>query len=283
MKVAIIGYGFVGKAIDNGFNDDVEIFKVDPKLNTSLGDLEKFLPEVIFVCLPTPMNKDGSQDLSIVTETIKILKSMKLSSLIVIKSTIHPGNLNQLIKTTPKFVYNPEFLREKHANDDFIKSKLIIFGGSNEMTSQLADLYSKHTKCTTKDYIFTDFITASLMKYTINTFLATKVIFFNEIFQLFNATNTEEKWENFVHFLSKDQRLGNSHMMVPGHDGRLGFGGACFPKDSSAILEYANSLGVPLETIRNTIKINNSIRAKYNSPTDREEDQNIQYNDFDKE
>ena len=76
MKIGIIGYGFVGKALAEGLTDDVEIYKVDPKLNTSLIDLKEFRPNVIFICLPTPMNEDGSQDISILKNTL--LESKKL-------------------------------------------------------------------------------------------------------------------------------------------------------------------------------------------------------------
>ena len=95
---------------------------------------------------------------------------------------------------------------------------------------------------------------ASLVKYTINSFLATKVIFFNEIFNLFNQINSNESWDIFTSIISKDERIGDSHMMVPGHDGRFGFGGACFPKDTSALISYADSLDVDLSLIKDAIK-----------------------------
>ena len=135
----------------------------------------------------------------------------------------------------------------------------------------------KHTKCLCKDYVLTDAVSASLIKYTINSFLATKVVFFNEMFDLFNKMQVGENWENFISFISKDDRIGDSHMMVPGHDGRMGFGGACFPKDTSAIIKYANSLGVDLRILESVIKKNNEIRSTYEKQTDREEEQNINF------
>ena len=104
---------------------------------------------------------------------------------------------------------------------------MIVFGGDAESTSKLSEIYSQNFKCETQDYVFTDLETASLIKYSINTFLATKVIFFNELKNLFNTINNADSWENFTNALSKDKRIGNSHMDVPGHDSRLGFGGAC--------------------------------------------------------
>ena len=175
---------------------------------------------------------------------------------------------------------NPEFLREKSANDDFTNSKLIIFGGDRSNSEFLASFYDKHTKCKCKDYIFTDAESASLVKYTINSFLATKVIFFNEIFNLFNQINSNESWDNFTSIISKDERIGDSHMMVPGHDGRFGFGGACFPKDTSALISYADSLDVDLSLIKDAIKQNNKIRSTYKKQTEREKEQNISFKDY---
>jgi len=278
MKIGIIGYGFVGKALFEAFHDSVETFIVDLKLNTTIENLFEFGPDATFICLPTPMKDDGSQDIAVVEETFFKIKDLNLPGLIILKSTVHPGNINILEKVLPNFVYNPEFLREKHASDDFINSKLIVFGGEKDCTNKLSKIYSKYTKCKCNDYIFTDIASASLIKYTINTFLATKVIFFNEMHDLFNATNTNESWDNFINYLSKDFRIGNSHMMVPGHDGRYGFGGACLPKDAAAILRYAKSLNVELTLIKNAINTNNQIRAKYNKETYREDEQNIKYN-----
>ena len=283
MKIGIIGYGFVGKALAEALTNDVQVCKIDPKLDTSIDDLKNFKPEVIFICLPTPMLDNGIQDISIVKNTILELNKFITDEIIVVKSTVHPGNINEIKLICPRFVYNPEFLREKHAKEDFINSDLIVFGGDQEFADSLANIYSNHTKCINKEYIFTDVTSASLIKYTINSFLATKVIFFNEINSIFKLADSNESWEDFTKILSKDSRIGNSHMLVPGHDGRLGFGGACFPKDINALLKYAESNDLELSLIKNVIKTNNKIRASYNNKTDRENEQNINYNYLEEE
>ena len=283
MKIGIIGYGFVGKALDNALHESVDVIKVDPKLNSTIEDLKEFSPYATFVCLPTPMKDDGSQDISTVEEVFLKIKELNIPGLIILKSTVHPGNITKLEKILYDFVYNPEFLREKHASEDFINSNLIVFGGKKEPTKLLSKLYKKYTKCINHDYVFTDIISASLIKYTINSFLATKVIFFNEINSLFSASETNESWENFINFIARDKRIGNSHMAVPGHDGRFGFGGACLPKDSSAIIKYAKNLNIELGLIKNAINTNNHIRAKYNSMTNREDEQNIKYKNIEEE
>ncbi len=277
MKVGIIGYGFVGKSIANGFKPNVEVYKVDPKLSTDISDLKIFNPDVIFICVPTPMNNDSTQDISAVMQTIKDIKKYNFKSLIVLKSTVLPNYLEDIKSYIPNIVFNPEFLREKFAKQDFINANLIVFGGEKTYCQQLAKIYSKYTKCKNKEYIFTDLIAASLIKYTINSFLATKVTFFNELNSLFNETGTKSSWKEFVNAITKDPRIGNSHMSVPGNDGRFGYGGACFPKDTYALLEYSKNLDSHLELLKSSIMINNKIRASYNNETERELEQNINF------
>ena len=238
MKVGIVGYGFVGKALENGIDDSVSILNIDPKLKNSIKDLVDFQPNIIFICVPTPLCEDLSLDASIVHSVIDEILEHTIDSLIVLKSTILPNHLEKISKRVKRFIYNPEFLREKHANEDFLNSNLIVFGGEPKNINEIRDFYNKKTKCICKSYVETDLISASLLKYTINSFLATKVSFFNELKNVFVKVGTKDTWENFIKYLQKDSRLGDSHMSVPGHDGKEGFGGACLPKDSLALLNF---------------------------------------------
>jgi len=276
MRVGIIGCGFVGKALSNGLKDSVSKLEIDPKLNTFTKDLVSFDPDIIFVCLPTPLKEDLSLDSSIVDKVIEELIDLQIDSLIVLKSTILPNNLKEISKRIKKFIYNPEFLREKHANEDFVNSELIVFGGSSEDIEIVMDFYINHTKCKSNDFIQTDLITASLIKYTINTFLATKVSFFNEISKVFIESGAGDSWNNFISYLQKDVRMGNSHMSVPGHDGKEGFGGACLPKDSFALLKYVKENNLDFKVLESVLNVNNSIRGKYNDDP-REIEQRITY------
>ena len=280
MKVAIIGYGFVGKALHNGLKSNVETYLVDPKLNTHVSELNSFLPEIIFISVPTPMNDDGSQKISILEDVIIEIKKLSISSLIVLKSTVVPKYFCDLEKSIPNLIYNPEFLREKSANEDFLSSELIIFGGQRNSTDYLADFYKNYTNCKNTEYQHTDLISASLIKYSINTFLAAKVTFFNELFKVFNESGSQDSWTNIINIISKDKRIGQSHMEVPGHDGKLGFGGPCFPKDCNALYLYSNELNEPMGLLHQVIETNNNIRSSYNSLTEREKEQNINYKDL---
>tara|TARA_B100001939_G_scaffold347065_1_gene367551 strand:+ start:55 stop:903 length:849 start_codon:yes stop_codon:yes gene_type:complete len=277
MKVAIIGLGFVGTALLNGLKDTVEVKQIDPKLGSNINDLKDFSPEIIFICVPTPMSENKSQDISIVKSVIDEINDLRIPSLVVLKSTLLPNYVKEIGNKTSRFIYNPEFLREKHADEDFVNSELIVFGGDKNESKYLSGFYQEYTKCICKNYIFTDLLTASFIKYTINAFLSVKVIFFNELKELFDASGANEDWENFTKYISTDKRIGKSHMQVPGHDGRLGFGGACLPKDSDALVKYANQIEKQLILLNNAIKLNNDIRASYNKETDREFEQNISF------
>ena len=185
MNVGIVGYGFVGKALENGINDSVSTLKIDPKLNTSIKDLVPFQPNIIFICVPTPLCEDLSLDASIVHSVIDEILEHNIDSLIVLKSTILPNHLEKISQRVARFIYNPEFLREKHATEDFLNSNLIVFGGEQKDIDEIKDFYIGRTKCTCKTYVETDLVTASLIKYTINSYLATKVSFFNELKNIF--------------------------------------------------------------------------------------------------
>lgn len=279
LKLGIVGYGFVGKATDWGFNKRIEKFIVDPLLGTTIEELKDFKPDLVFICVPTPMDDDGSQNSSIIKSVIEELNEQCIDAIKVIKSTVLPSVLNKISKLDKMIVYNPEFLREKHANSDFINSDMIIFGGDRNISAKVSKAYLRHSRCKTKEHIFTDLKTASLIKYSINTYLANKVIFFNELNDMYKLLNVSDSWESVIDIISRDSRIGESHMNVPGHDGRKGFGGACFPKDSLALVKESKELGSELNLLKKAIKINNKIRSRYNDLDSRETEQNITFDD----
>lgn len=277
LKLGIIGHGFVGKATDFGFSKKVNKFIVDPYLGTNIDDLVKFNPSFIFICAPTPMSDDGTQDIEVLRSICKEVLLKLPNAIKIIKSTVLPKYLAELEKNDPKLIYNPEFLREKNANEDFINVDMIIIGGNKEIAKKVAKIYRENSKCKYTNYIYCDIVTASLLKYTINSFLASKVVFFNEIKSLFNKAYTNDSWEDFINIISNDKRIGSSHMNVPGHDGKNGFGGACFPKDTLALCKYADELESSLTILKSVIKKNNQIRLKYKDLDGREIEQNINY------
>jgi len=277
-KIAIVGHGFVGKATESILKKNVATKVIDPKYGNSIKDLEVFNPDLIFISVPTPMGKFG-QNGEIIEKVINEISEINLKSIIVVKSTVVPSNLKRITDQINGIVYNPEFLREKHAHKDFVNSNFILLGGRRAEAEEVKSFYLNYTICKTKNFIFTDHFRASLVKYTINSFLASKVLFFNCINELFEAEGySGEDWKEFIEFISQDKRIGASHMDVPGHDGRRGFGGACFPKDIDALIKFGKLKETDMELLENIQKINNKIRSKYKVETKREIEQDIEFN-----
>ncbi len=277
LKLGIIGHGFVGKATDYGFNKNIKKFIVDPIYDYSIDDLAAENPEVVFICVPTPMKDDGNQDATIIENVVKQTTELLPDTLIIIKSTVLPSVLKKLCCYSKNLVYNPEFLREKHAKEDFINSSMVIFGGEKNLCKKASKIYKNNSRCKSQEHIFLDMESASFVKYSINTFLATKVIFFNELYRVFANLKSNDDWEKIIETIALDERIGNSHMNVPGHDGRYGFGGACFPKDSAAFSSYSGN-NDELSLLKTAIKKNNKIRGAYKELDVREKEQNVKYN-----
>jgi nucleotide sugar dehydrogenase len=262
MKLGIIGKGFVGSAVSNGFNVNVEQFVVDPThSDNSIEGLVEFDPVITFVCVPTPVSEDGSCDVGIARSVLQELNELQYKGVVVIKSTIIPDYLHEFKKAFElKIVYNPEFLTEANANQDFINPKMQVLGGKWKDCEVVEKAYLRHSKVKVVPTFKTDLTTASLLKYTINSFLATKVMFFNDLYKLHESSSSMASWEQFIDMLTRDPRVGDSHMQVPGPDGEMGFGGHCFPKDTEAMLKYANDKNIKLNILKKAVETNKKIR-----------------------
>lgn len=285
MTIGIVGHGFVGKAIDDGFKSTrLTKIIVDPRLGTTIrDDLIREVPEIVFVAVPTPMGENGSIDSSIIEDVIYQLSNIAYKPIIVIKSTVTPPILDKLSHFSDMIVYNPEFLTERNATNDFINAELHVFGGAENLTSRVYEAYRNFSVCKNlekENVVFTDLKTASMIKYTVNSFLALKVLFFNQVHAVYNAVNAQDSWENFIGALAKDTRIGSSHMAVPGPDGRYGYGGACFPKDTAAMLRMANMAGVDFSVLQTAVLANQEIRSSYTDLDAREKEQNVNFNIF---
>jgi len=264
LKLGIIGHGFVGKAVDHGFTKDIEKFIVDPAFNNvTIKDTIKAGVQTFFICVPTPSNKEGSIDTSIVESVLQEIAVSGSSPLVILKSTITPDELILIEQKydSLRIVYNPEFLTEENHLHDFINPSQQIFGGKKEYTLLVEALYARHSECRECPVVHTDLQSSSLVKYTMNTFLAMKVIYFNQMYDLFQHTEPEASWEAFIQMIAIDPRMGESHMMVPGNDGRRGFGGSCFPKDTEALIECAKKQGQSFSVLEKTIEVNQQLRG----------------------
>ena len=262
--IGIIGQGFVGNAIYQKFKNyfDVLTYDLDSKLcNSTLENLcEKC--ETIFVCLPTPMNENGSCCTDIVEDCLKdieILTSFEQKQkTIVLKSTVSPGTTEKW-NTEFSFlqiIFNPEFLTEANAVSDFENQNRIILGGPRPQTTKLKQIYSKVFP---KAHIIkTNSTHAEMVKYLTNSFLATKVSFANEIYQICEKLKVD--YDKVVEYATLDDRLGKTHWHVPGPDGDYGFGGHCLPKDLSALIHIAMKLDVDINVLNAVEEANDVVR-----------------------
>ena len=259
MNIGIIGQGFVGNAVYQKFKDyyDINTYDLDEsKCNSS--EQQTLDNEIVFVCLPTPMNEDGSCNISIVESAVKRCFEFGVTKMVVIKSTIPPNTTKSLNDTYPslQIVFNPEFLTERNAVKDYENQNRIILGGPRPATTKLKQIFSKVFP---KAHIIkTDSTHAEMVKYLTNTFLSVKVSFANEIFQLCDRLNID--YDKVVEYATYDERLGKSHWNVPGHDGDFGFGGHCFPKDLQALMSLAHDLNVSPRILTAVDCKNNDVR-----------------------
>ena len=257
-KVGIVGNGFVGEAIAFAFSaiSDLRVYDKDPLKST---DTLEFVhkSDFVFICVPTPMFVDGSQDLSYVDDAFKKATN---NPIYIIKSTILPGTTKKLCKKYPnlRVIFSPEFLTERTSKLDMLTQSRIILGGDLSLTNEVKKLFNQRFK--RKNIIQTDSKTAELTKYMNNTFFATKVSIMNE-FKLI-CDKIGANWEEAVKGFISDGRIGDSHLNVPGHDGKHGYGGTCFPKDVNALLSFAKSLNINLNTINGGWKTNLEVRSE---------------------
>lgn len=265
LKLGVIGSGFVGGAVINGFNTaSVQQWIVDPKkTTTTMSQLLVAEPDLVFVCVPTPESADGSVDIRIVDFVLQDLAVGEYAGIVVIKSTITPDHLTALSKKyhNLRIVYNPEFLTEANAHNDFINPPMQILGGNWDDCEAVERAYVHHSLVKVVPTFKTDIVSASLLKYTINSWLATKVSFMNELYRLHQSSGASTTWEQFTDMLQRDKRVGDSHLRVPGPDGHFGFGGHCFPKDTKGLLSYAKQQNIDLKVLAEAVSVNKNIRA----------------------
>tara|TARA_Y100000741_G_scaffold173852_1_gene131733 strand:- start:1312 stop:2154 length:843 start_codon:yes stop_codon:yes gene_type:complete len=243
MKIGLIGNGFIGKAMREFRNDIVDVICYDkcselcePK-GTTITDMIDC--EIVFISVPTPMNKDGTPNIDIVKSVLSDLDEIGYKNYTVIRSTVPPGTCDEL-----NVYFMPEFLTERNSKNDFINNELWIYGllgtekdyGFKETIEALITTcyenkcikYNKIQWLTNKE--------AEMVKYFRNTFLAVKTSYCNELYKLCQLNNID--YENVRTIAAQDKRIGMSHTSVPGPDGKIGFGGTCFPKDTFALLHY---------------------------------------------
>jgi UDPglucose 6-dehydrogenase len=267
-QIGIIGQGFVGSAVREGMKNhfDILAFDKDPNKYSNVESIFHVVEstDLTFLCVPTPMRKNGSCDLSIVRNALDEINDVAKALfaedyIVVIKSTIPPGTTEQLNREYPNLdiVFNPEFLTEANAVDDYKNQNRIIVGGDIPGSTKVKAVFAKAFPKV--PIIKTSSSIAEMIKYVTNTFLATKVSFANEMYQICQALNID--YDKVIEYARYDDRLGNSHWSVPGPDGDFGFGGHCFPKDIAALEYLAERFGVDTTVITAAIAKNQKVRT----------------------
>ncbi len=260
MKIGIIGQGFVGTAVKEGLKNffEIETYDLNKKCTCkSLKDISG-KSEVIFLCLPTPMKKDGEAHLGIVNGVLSELNDLDMCKTVILKSTVPPTSTSSwnYLYNNIEIIFSPEFLTEANSIDDFKNQNRIILGGNPRTVTKVKRIFTKAFPKV--PVIKTDSTTAEMVKYLTNTFLATKVSFANEIYSVCQKINVD--FDKVTEYARYDDRLGYSHWNVPGPDGKVGFSGSCFPKDILAFIRFAEDLGMDLNTLQGAWETNTEVR-----------------------
>lgn len=260
-KVGIIGLGFVGSAINSSLEMTMHsrLTLVDP----AKGYTDKIEDCVnctgIFVCVPSPMGDDGSCDTSILESVLTQLKDVGYNGVIISKCTAPPDVYERLNAEYPNLVHAPEFLTAANAVSDYENGSFAMIGGRVPAYQREAERIIRISQSLLgENVVYCSIGEAALAKYTINSFLATKVIFMNEIYNLSQKLGL--RYEVVASMYTMDPRIGKSHTVVPGPDGAFGFGGACFPKDTAALLKIAEQHGSDMMVLDAAVKKNTLLR-----------------------
>ena len=266
IKVGIIGLGMVGEPIRKWFEEilgykrgrDLFCYDADPKKSYS-DDINK--ADVVFVSVPTPPNPDGSCNVSIVKSVVPTIKDGKI---VVVKSTVSPGTVQELQNKHPRkrFIFNPEFLTESQAWEDFVSPDRQIIGTtskSNQDAIEVLNLLPKKSfiRPWTSDYTkkSVNSTEAEMAKYASNVFGFIKVVYGNILADFSHAVtlkyklekiNSSVNYDNVKELIGADLRIGPAWLNV-NHGNYCGAGGYCFPKDMNAYISFAHSLVSDLE------------------------------------
>ena len=256
-KIGIIGLGFVGSAIRDAMEPWCELITVDKDPSRGAHQFKDLKDcEAIFVCVPSPQGDDGRCDTSILESVLESLKDF--TGVIISKCTASPEVYTQLNEKYPNLIHAPEFLVAATASRDYANGKFAFIGGRIQAYRNQAVEIIKIGQRNLDTIHHCTIAEAAMAKYTINTFLATKVVWMNELYQLCNKMNID--YNKVVAMACADKRIGSSHLRVPGPDKSFGFGGACFPKDTAALLKIAEDYAVQMNILDTAVKKNTILR-----------------------
>ena len=260
-KIGVIGQGFVGSAIREGLCNFYEIFTYDIDRSRCNSTHEKVcsVSDIIFVCIPTPMKRSGECDTRILESVVEKIQNecrkVNNNPTLVIKSTIPPGTTKKIYnRGWLDICFSPEFLTEANSFEDFKNQSRIIIGGSGakKVKQMFRKVFPRIPIVITKSE------TAEMVKYFTNCFLATKVTFANEMYEICEQASID--YDKVCEYALHDTRIGKSHLAVPGPDGDRGFGGHCFPKDLAAMIHFSDVNDCESLLLKKVLDKNDKIR-----------------------
>ena len=244
MKIGIVGYGVVGKAIEYGFKNSAEILILDPAYKNMSVSMEQMTKEAdfIFVGVPTPMNmKDnGKIDTTIIDSVMDLIASFNYNGVVISKSTVIPSHLAYWAKkySDLRLCMSPEYLIDANPLEAFIEEPMIVVGSNREEDAQsVLDLFKEYSICKATKFFKCDLISSGVLKYMENCYLALKVTFMNQMYDIHQSSGSTDSWDTLSEIFHGDPRMGNSHGKVPGPDGDRGWGGKCVLPDAKAKIQ----------------------------------------------
>lgn len=264
MKISIVGLGFVGSVIYKVLTEKkYQVDGYDKYKNGGIGKLKYCLTsDITFLCLPTLYDEETKgYDMSPINETLEYLNKNNYQNLIVLKSTVLPNVTEELaIKYNLNIVNNPEFLTARTAYFDFLNQNHIVLGKtsvcSQEQLKKIYYLYKKNWPCTKISLVSST--ESEIMKLSCNCFYAIKVQFFNEMYLL--CKNRDIDYNQVKNLMICNGWINPMHTQVPGPDGKLSYGGLCFPKDTKALNNYMKYLNIPNQVLTSTINERDMMR-----------------------
>lgn len=264
MIIGIAGHGFVGDALEYGIKHltkDNELIIYDPhKYSVKISDMIKC--NLIFVCVPTPMDVGGGMDCSIIESVCSELLSLNYKGVVVIKSTVTPVHVRALRNkfSNLRIATNPEFLTERKARMDMLNSEWVVIGTDSGDSEDL--IYLSKCMWPQAEISVVSPEDAMMVKYMTNIWFATKVSLMNEFYKLYEKIGGKN-WESTVKALSTDIRVGRTHLGVGpfSPDGSFGFGGKCFVKDINALLAVAREYNTIHNVMDATVETNKAVRT----------------------
>jgi len=263
-KLGIMGAGMVGGALINYLEKKHANYVVydPPKGFQDTKSLNE--ADIVFICVPTPFN-EGTKgfDLSFVHEAFSVLEPNKI---VVLKSTIVPGTTEKLQRQyeQQRILYNPEFLTEVTTEQDFAYPDRQVVGYTKQSYSVAKDVVLLLPQAPFERIV--PATAAELIKYMGNTWFSTKVVFANQMYDFCQKFDVD--YDIVKDAVAADKRIGPTHLEIF-HDGYRGYGGKCLPKDTRALIELGDKLGVEMKLLKMVEYVNNCLRRQSDLDKDR--------------